>query len=71
MTAFFIFPAVITVCGGYKRWIGDCESAFFLFAFLFFIAMQALKVEFKKDAIMLSVTIASSYLPFLYRGRKK
>lgn len=39
--------------------------------FLFFIVMQTLKVEFKKDAIMLSVTIASSYLPFLYGGRKK
>lgn len=33
--------------------------------------MQALKVEFKKDAILLSVTIASSYLPFLYGGREK
>lgn len=71
VTAFFIFPTVITACGGYKRWIGDCESAFFLFVFLFFIAMQALKVEFKKDAVLLIVTIASSYLPFLYGGRKK
>lgn len=46
-------------------------SLLFLFVFLFFIAMQALKVEFKKDAILLSVTIASGYLPFLYGGRKK
>lgn len=44
---------------------------FFLFVFLFFIAMRALKVEFKKDAVLLIVTIASSYLPFLYGGRKK